>query len=214
MRLLVGVAAVVLCAGSLAGVGAQQRTNTTLGIKPIVESLNATTRAEADKSCYPDAPLAESDRQSIAKQSRLGGVDNSPAFILKKTGLSNTCSGGNVEFDGEDGIVLNRLGFDLRADSYCQAGAPRFLIKIEGSPDYLPVTCAEMTVVSTFSDSEGRKWKRLRVPQAAKGGALNGEELGDLFIAFDETGRAVIDNIAISNATLKATDPAGKRGNR
>jgi hypothetical protein len=203
-KLFAGVAAVILGAGSLVGVAAQQRTNTTLGIEAQLRSLNATTEAQADKSCFPNAPVAESADQSTAVEKRRAGVNGTPGFVLSKTGTSNTCSGANIEFTGEDGIVLNRLGYDIRASSYFQAGAPRMVVILERGSTRIDFEPADMEVIKTFTDSEDVTWNRVRVKEGtADYERAWGEEIGALEIQFDETGKAVIDNIAISNATVK-----------
>ena len=48
------------------------------------------------------------------------------ALFLQKNATTPTNSAGGATVDGVEGITLTELGFDVRNDGHCGAGAPRF----------------------------------------------------------------------------------------
>src|SRR3989442_13088730 len=47
-------------------------------------------------------------------------------LVLQKNGPTATNASGGVIIEGAGGMTITELGFDVRADGHCGAGAPRF----------------------------------------------------------------------------------------
>src|SRR6266446_3085750 len=47
-------------------------------------------------------------------------------LFLAKNGLTADCSSAGASVAGVAGITLTEIGFDIRSDTHCGAGAPRF----------------------------------------------------------------------------------------
>jgi hypothetical protein len=52
------------------------------------------------------------------------------ALYLAKQGDTSEITAGIVVIDGVEGLTLTELGFDVRDDGHCGAGAPRFNVRI------------------------------------------------------------------------------------
>jgi len=190
----------VLLAGAAAPAVAQVQTetNTTLGITAKPRIFNDQNADDATADCGPGTETGVSDKNAaIANITKKGGVDGSAGYAIGKKVPTSKCAAGLIDFTGEDGMVLNRLGFDVSGD--CGAGAPRFNVDLTDGRS-LFVGCAGMTTDRTFTDSKGTEWTTKRADLAALG--IENAEVANLQIVFDEQGSAVLDNIAISNATL------------
>jgi hypothetical protein len=173
---------VLVALGPLAGVSAQQSQETTLGVRVV--------------------PVVFDPQNSgiiRAQWGKRSGVNGGRGVVLAKNGPTATFASAIADFRGERGLVLNRLGFDLHQGTYCGAGAPRFNLYLENDPNtVIFLGCSTMVTINTFTDDEGRVWERKRVVL----GPLQNAEIHRLLVVHDEEGRAVLDNFAVSNATI------------
>jgi hypothetical protein len=196
-----GLAVLVLLAAA-APIGAARQVEpdgTTEGIQAHPRIFNARGAARAEQLCGPGTETGVPPKEAaISQRTRTGGVNGGPGFRIGKKVPTEKCAAGVIDFTGERGTVLDRLGFDHRG--YCGAGAPRFNVSLEGGGFHF-VGCAGMTTLSTFTDSEGRTWEKKRANLAALG--IVGAEIRDLQIVHDETGSAALDNIVISDAIIR-----------
>lgn len=189
----------LLAAAIPVAAGPKPATNTTLGIIASPRIFNASTADQAAQDCG-DASTAtglKDKEAAVANITKKGGVDGSPGYALGKLVPTPKCAAGVIDLSGVDGIVLNRLGFDVTGD--CGAGAPRFNVDlVDGRSQF--IGCDGMTTANTFTDSNGVDWTTKRADLSGLG--IENAEVADMQIVFDEEGRGVLDNIAISNATL------------
>jgi hypothetical protein len=129
-----------------------------------------------------------------------GGVDGGPGVLLAKIEPTSANAAAQVEFKGVNGKTLTTLRFDIRADTYCGAGAPRFNVFTADNPD-APVFfgCAAMATTQTSEpDQFGHVWLTKEVDL----GAVEGAKLSNLEIVQDEEGAAILDNIVVNNTTI------------
>src|SRR3989442_4961279 len=80
-------------------------------------------------------------------------------LVLQKNGPTATNASGGVVIEGAEGMKITELGFDVRADGHCGAGAPRFnLVDTTGTLYFLG--CNSGSVV-TPAPVVG--WNRIRL---------------------------------------------------
>src|SRR5947209_3400810 len=130
--------------------------------------------------------------------------EHNEGLLLVKTGPTLTSfAAALAELKGVKGIVLTELGYDLRTNSHCGAGAPRFnVVTDDGTTHFVGCSSPPPAVTST---SQG--WKRLRWTPAQAFPPITGT-VRSILIVFDEgqdtpsalgpdtgAGLAVIDNI-------------------
>jgi hypothetical protein len=144
-----------------------------------------------------------------------GNSNHALALDKQATTATNASSGATINFTGS----LNELGFDIRDDSHCGAGAPRFNV-YTASGTYYFFGCA----YGTETPGPAAGWTRVRFnfvdgnlggDAFAANGPFNDDDFDNVVgieIVFDEgtdvgPGYAVLDNIDI-NGTL-----IGKPGN-
>ena len=135
------------------------------------------------------------------------------ALFLQKDGLTSVNAAAGAEVTGVNGITLEEIGFDIRTDGHCGAGAPRFNVQASDGFHFLG-GCANGTITPLSAD-----WDRVRIDPSSPTHAFPpiaaGAKIVSISIIFDEgtdtgpdfTGLAYIDNIDI-NGTL-----IGKPGN-
>jgi hypothetical protein len=124
------------------------------------------------------------------------------ALYLQKDGLTSVVAAAGAIIRGVEGITLNELGFDVRNDGHCSAGAPRFNV-ITTTGDLYSFGCADGT--QTPIDDE---WTQVRFT------GFGNVEVGSIMIIFDEgtdqglgQGFTFLDNIDINGILI------GKPGN-
>jgi len=144
-----------------------------------------------------------------------GGSDH--ALFLQKNGLTSDCSSAGATIDGVNGITLNEIGWDVRDDGHCGAGAPRFNVTTSDNVTHF-IGCSSPppttnTVAPGSPDANGNTWHRKRYdPATAFPPITLGSTIQSISIVFDEgtdqgQGFVYLDNIDI-NGTL-----IGKPGN-
>lgn len=83
------------------------------------------------------------------------------ALFLSKDGLTATNASSGAILQGVAGITLTELGFDVRNDGHCGAGAPRFNVTMSNDGLHF-VGCIYGAVTGTFTDPQGNIWTRRR----------------------------------------------------
>lgn len=138
------------------------------------------------------------------------------ALFLQKTGPSvANCAAAGAVITGVEGITLTEIGFDIRNDGHCGAGAPRFNVMASDGFHFLG-GCANGTQTP---NTPAPGWMRVRIDPANPGQAFPpiaaGATIVGIAILFDEgtdagpdfTGFAFLDNIDINGILI------GKPGN-
>ena len=129
---------------------------------------------------------------------------------------TNACVTASLDFTGEDGLILDRLGFDV-VDGTCSPSAPyvyvSLAVPVGQPPDVRRFFCPAMTVYDEFTDANGVDWQTRRVELGVAG--IDGREVLAIAIVAEgsatDRGPATIDNIAISAATIKFKVPKRRR---
>jgi len=163
-------------------------------------------------------PAPGSDIVDAAWQPHEGLPDagkSNHGLYLAKLGPTPDCSASGAVIDGVSGITLTEIGFDIRDDGHCGAGAPRFNVTATDGFHFLG-GCANGTKTP---NTPAAGWTRVRIDptngaQAFPPIAANATIIS-IAIVFDEgtdtgpdfTGFAVIDNIDINGVLI------GKPGN-
>jgi hypothetical protein len=137
------------------------------------------------------------------------------ALYLQKDGLTSVVASAGAVIRGVEGITLNELGFDIRNDGHCGAGAPRFNVTTTAGDLYF-FGCAYGTHKPINAD-----WTQVRFTDADASPQLSTAppwpgfgivEVGSIMIIFDEgtdqgQGFTFLDNIDVNGALI------GKPGN-
>jgi hypothetical protein len=131
------------------------------------------------------------------------------ALVLKKLGPTATNAAPGATISGVAWIGFRELGFDIRGDGHCGAGAPRFnVVTADGAFHFCG--CSGAATHTAFTDPQGRAWSRVRFSGADCFPPINPTDIilsVDLIMdegtdtAPDHTGTATLDNITI-NGTL------------
>jgi hypothetical protein len=136
------------------------------------------------------------------------------ALLLEKKGPTATNASATARIDGVEGIKLTEIGWDVRTDGHCGAGAPRFnVVTSDNVNHFIGCNSPAPTSVSTLTDERGNTWERRRYnPAAAFPPIPPDSTVKSISIVFDEgtdqgEGFVYLDNIDI-NGTL-----IGKPGN-
>ncbi len=88
------------------------------------------------------------------------GTKNEALLLTKLSKTStNAASGANVT--NVKGITLTELGFDVRSDGRCSAGAPQFNVVTSDGTTHI-ADCAAATTTATLTDPQGNTWLRKR----------------------------------------------------
>jgi hypothetical protein len=128
---------------------------------------------------------------------------NDAGLLLVKTGpIANDAAGlGSID-GGVNNEVPTELGFDIRMDSHCGAGAPRFDLVTSDNMDHFIGGCAN----GTKTNGGSTEWMRVRFdptnPSQAFPPVAAGVTIKSIQIVFDEPGQAIIDNIDINGVLV------------
>jgi len=126
-------------------------------------------------------------------------------LLLQKTSPIATNAAAVAEVEGVQGITLSELGFDVRNDSLCTAGSPRFNVTTDVGVYYFfgcyygihtPIPGTNFTRVR-FTNADAFPATPTTPPFPGFGSLT----VQSIELVFDETGFAVLDNIDI-NGTL------------
>lgn len=140
-------------------------------------------------------------------------------LLLEKLGPTANCASAGAVIDGVSGISLTEIGYDIRNDSHCGAGAPRFNVMSTAGFHFLG-GCANATLTA---NTPATGWTRVRINPTNAAQAFPvipaGATIIGIAILFDEgedtllpnAGTAVIDNIQIKTPTGEVL--IGKPGN-
>lgn len=209
--LAISVTIMLLLSG---GVGlAAPKSFSRVDVRPSV--FNARTDAQATAVCgSAESATGLSDSQvAEAKWQANAGIDQFEprqsfgfGLVLEKKVATSECAAAQADIIGVARQRVQRLGFTVRADAYCGAGAPRFNLSTRESGDTtLFFGCAGMTTVRTFVDRKRVAW----VVKEADLGAVAGETITDLGLIQDEQGRTVLDDIQVNDEVVGG--PSGLR---
>lgn len=139
------------------------------------------------------------------------------ALLLMKLGATTNCAAAGATIGGAEGKTLTELGYDVRDDGHCGAGAPRF--NVVTSDDVLHfIGCFAGPVADALVDPQGNAWTRKRWTAAdLANGAITFPPITgasgpvvSIDIIFDEgddtgpdnTGTAHLDNIDINGVLI------------
>lgn len=143
------------------------------------------------------------------------GRSNHALYTTKFCATSTNAAGG-ATISGVEGQQLIEIGWDVRDDGHCGAGAPRFLV-VTADGVFHFIGCNSPTPIINqpapgSPDANGNTWTRKRYdpstafPPIPSGPQTDANTIQQLFIVFDEgtdsgPGYAYIDNIDV-NGTL------------
>jgi hypothetical protein len=140
-------------------------------------------------------------------------------MLLQKLGPTANCAAAGAAIDGVTGIQLTSIGYDIRSDGHCGAGAPRFNVTATDGFHFLG-GCANAT---RTPDTPATGWTRVRIdptnPAQAFPPIASGATIISISVLFDEgqdtllpgAGTAIIDNIQIKTPSAEVL--IGKPGN-
>jgi hypothetical protein len=105
---------------------------------------------------------------------------------------------------------VTEIGFDIRNDSHCGAGAPRFNIQTTtGKSYFLGCNSPAPTTTTPGTDWTRRRWADPAGVQAYNASTSALEAITDpiksISIVFDEPGLAVLDNVDL-NGTMVGSE--------
>ena len=140
------------------------------------------------------------------------------ALFLQKLGATPNCAAAGATITGVEGITLNELGYDVRNDGHCGAGAPRFNVVMSVDGLHFIGCFAGPVVGPPLVDPQGNTWTRKRWDVAALANPgitfppITGASgtVVSIDIIFDEgddtgpdfTGTAHLDNIDINTVLI------------
>lgn len=156
------------------------------------------------------------DKEGLADNGQdLASGKAGKALVLKKLGTTATNASAGASIFGVEWINIRELGFDIRSDGHCGAGAPRFnVVTADGVLHF--AGCSGAAVHTAFTDPQGRPWQRVRFSGADCFPPINPTDIVlSIDLVFDEgtdagtgpdaTGTATLDNIDV-NGTLIEKD--------
>ena len=82
------------------------------------------------------------------------------ALFLAKDGPTATVASSGAILQGVAGITLNELGYDVRNDGHCGAGAPRFNVTMSDGLHF--IGCVAKPGSGALMDPQGNAWTRKR----------------------------------------------------
>jgi hypothetical protein len=140
------------------------------------------------------------------------------ALLLVKDGPTATNASSGAIIQGVGGITLMELGFDVRMDGHCGAGAPRFNVTMSNDGLHFVGCAAGPVMPGPLTDPQGNVWIRKRWNLAALLLTANppitplSGNVVSISIVFDEgtdqgQGFTHLDNIDINTVLI------GKPGN-
>ncbi len=133
-----------------------------------------------------------------------------PALHLTKPCLTATNASSGATINGVNGITLTELNYDIRSDSHCGAGAPRFNVVTSDNVTHF-IGCAAGTTTGTTTDTLGNTWIHKVFnptdPTQAFPVIAPGTTVQSIDIVFDEgtdqgNGYAYLDNISVNGANI------------
>ncbi len=136
---------------------------------------------------------------------------NNYALLLTKIGTTSTDAASGASITNVRGITLTELGFDVRADGHCGAGAPRFnVVTTDGTTHF--TSCVAAPTTTTLIDPQSNSWNRKRFDLSSASTNVfppftAGEKVSNIQIVFDEgtdngPGYAFLDNIDINGVLV------------
>jgi hypothetical protein len=133
------------------------------------------------------------------------------ALVLKKLGATSTNASAGASIFGVEWINIRELGFDIRGDGHCGAGAPRFnVVTADGVLHFCG--CSGAAGHTAFTDPQGRSWTRVRFSGADCFPPINPTDVVlTIDLVFDEgtdtgpdnTGTATLDNIDVNGTFIE-----------
>lgn len=133
------------------------------------------------------------------------------ALLLTKIGKTSTNAASGANITNVHGITLTELGFDVRTDGHCGAGAPRFNVNTTDGTTHF-TSCAATPPSATLVDPQGNTWLRLRFDLTSASTDVfppltPGEKVASIQIIFDEgtdngQGYTFLDNIDINGVLV------------
>jgi hypothetical protein len=86
------------------------------------------------------------------------------ALFLAKDGPTPTVASSGAVINGVTGLTLSELGYDVRNDGHCGAGAPRFNVTMSNDPPNTThfIGCTTGTTTGPMTDPQGNLWSRKR----------------------------------------------------
>src|SRR6266511_2686061 len=99
----------------------------------------------------------------VTKQGLPDAGNSDHALSLQKLGLTTNCASAGAVIEGVEGITLNEIGWDVRSDGHCGAGAPRFnVVTSDDVLHFIGCSSPPPTSISPLTDSRGQAWQRRR----------------------------------------------------
>ncbi len=136
-----------------------------------------------------------------------GGSDH--ALYLAKMGPTATNAAAGASIDGVKGINLTEIGWDVRTDGHCGAGAPRCnVVTMDGVTHFIGCNSPAPITVTVVTDSQGRTWERRRYsPASAFPPIAPTDKVKSIDIVFDEgtdqgQGFVYVDNIDVNGTIM------------
>ena len=150
------------------------------------------------------------DKEGLADNDQdLANGKSGKALVLTKLGPTSTNASSGASIFGVNWINIRELGFDIRGDGHCGAGAPRFNVTTADGVLHF-CGCSGAAVHTAFTDPQGRSWTRVRFSGADCFPPISPTDVvKSIDLVFDEgtdagpdsTGTATLDNIDV-NGTL------------
>lgn len=84
------------------------------------------------------------------------------ALFLEKLGATANCAAAGATISGAEGKTLTELGYDVRDDGHCGAGAPRFNVVMSVDGLHFIGCAAGPVVAPPLVDPQGNTWTRKR----------------------------------------------------
>ena len=140
----------------------------------------------------------------VTKEGLPDAGNSNHALYLEKSGPTANCAAALAIIDGVEGITLTEIGWDVRDDGHCGAGAPRFNVTTSDGVTHF-IGCASPPSSSASVPAPG--WTRYEYdPATAFPPILPTDTVESILIVFDEgenvgPGFVYLDNINI-NGTL------------
>ena len=137
-----------------------------------------------------------------------GGQNGGPGLLLAKLEDTSANAAAQVEFKGAAGKTLTTLRFDVRTDTDCGGGAPRFNVYTKDDPttahffgcNSSGATTAMANVGAPCTDTAGHEWQTKEAALTDAG--IDGKKIAVLEIVHDEQGRSILDNIVVNTTTI------------
>lgn len=133
------------------------------------------------------------------------------ALLLTKIGITSTNAASGATITNVKGITLTELGFDVRADGHCGAGAPRFDVVTSDGIDHF-AGCAAAITAPAGTDPQGNVWLRKRFDLTSTSTNVfppftPGTTVKSIAVIFDEgtdngQGYTFLDNIDINGVLI------------